>query len=105
MNRKLSHFLVRTGVYIMIATVIQQARSSQLADIPSAEQATLSGSNREKAGTGQIATEETVNVIHPEKSGAATLQLPGQLSAYTDAPIYAQTSGYLESWAFDIGAK
>ena len=33
------------------------------------------------------------------------MQLPGQLSAYTDAPIYAQTSGYLTSWAFDIGAK
>jgi RND family efflux transporter MFP subunit len=105
MNGKLSHFLVRTAVYLMIATVIQQARSSQLADIPSAEQATLSGSNREKAGTGQIAAEETVNVIHPENSQPAILQLPGQLSAYTDAPIYAQTSGYLKSWAFDIGAK
>jgi hypothetical protein len=34
---------------------------------------TLSGSNREKAGAGQIAAEETVNVIHPEKSGAASL--------------------------------
>jgi multidrug efflux pump subunit AcrA (membrane-fusion protein) len=25
--------------------------------------------------------------------------------AYTDAPIFAQTSGYLRKWYFDIGAK
>jgi multidrug efflux system membrane fusion protein len=53
----------------------------------------------------QTVEETTVSIVHPEKSGAASLQLPGQLSAYTDAPIYAQTSGYLQSWAFDIGAK
>jgi RND family efflux transporter MFP subunit len=31
--------------------------------------------------------------------------LPGQTQAYTDAPIFAQTSGYLKKWYFDIGAK
>jgi RND family efflux transporter MFP subunit len=31
--------------------------------------------------------------------------LPGQTEAYTDAPIHAQTSGYLKKWYFDIGAK
>jgi Biotin-lipoyl like len=31
--------------------------------------------------------------------------LPGQTEAYTDAPIFAQTSGYLKKWYFDIGAK
>lgn len=30
--------------------------------------------------------------------------LPGNIQAFTDAPIYARTSGYLKSWAFDIGA-
>jgi RND family efflux transporter MFP subunit len=58
-----------------------------------------------KTGAGRTEAKETVAVIHPEKSEAATVQLPGQLSAYTDAPIYAQTSGYLKSWSFDIGAK
>jgi multidrug efflux pump subunit AcrA (membrane-fusion protein) len=33
------------------------------------------------------------------------LNLPGQLQAYTDAPIFAQTSAYLKAWNFDIGAK
>ena len=31
--------------------------------------------------------------------------LPGNVSAYTDSPIYARTSGYLTRWYFDIGAK
>jgi len=47
-----------------------------------------------------------VRVIHPEKgSGIVLLQLPGQTTPYTDAPIFAQTSGYLKAWYFDIGAK
>ena len=50
--------------------------------------------------------EMTVSVVHPEKvSSEAVLDLPGQLQAYTDAPIFAQTSGYLKAWYFDIGAK
>jgi RND family efflux transporter MFP subunit len=47
-----------------------------------------------------------VEVVHPEKStGMIHLQLPGQTTPYTDAPIFAQTSGYLKKWYFDIGAK
>jgi RND family efflux transporter MFP subunit len=47
-----------------------------------------------------------VRVAHPEKdSGMINLQLPGQTMPYTDAPIFAQTSGYLKAWYFDIGAK
>ena len=50
--------------------------------------------------------EMTVTVLHPEKvSSTVILDLPGQLQAYTDAPIFAQTSGYVKAWHFDIGAK
>jgi RND family efflux transporter MFP subunit len=31
--------------------------------------------------------------------------LPGNVTSYTDSPIYARTSGYLTRWYFDIGAK
>jgi len=34
-----------------------------------------------------------------------TFVLPGNVTAYTDAPINARTSGYLKQWFFDIGAK
>lgn len=42
----------------------------------------------------------------PAKSGAPvdTFMLPGNVTAYTDSPIYARTSGYLTKWYFDIGA-
>src|SRR5260221_7527183 len=50
--------------------------------------------------------EMTVSVVHPERVPSTTvLNLPGQLQAYTDAPLFAQTSGYLKAWNFDIGAK
>jgi RND family efflux transporter MFP subunit len=47
----------------------------------------------------------TVTVVHPEKKSITIPVLPGQTEAYTDAPIFAQTSGYLKKWYFDIGAK
>ena len=34
-----------------------------------------------------------------------TLVLPGNVTAYTDSPIYARTDGYLDRWYYDIGAR
>src|SRR5258708_26440579 len=47
----------------------------------------------------------TVAVICP-KEGAPTqeITLPGNTQAYSDAPLFARTSGYLKRWYFDIGA-
>jgi RND family efflux transporter MFP subunit len=47
----------------------------------------------------------TVAVVSP-KEGAPTQEivLPGNTQAFSDAPIYARTSGYLKRWYFDIGA-
>jgi RND family efflux transporter MFP subunit len=53
----------------------------------------------------QSATEMTVTVVHPQKVSITIPVLPGRTEAYTDAPIFAQTSGYLKNWNFDIGAK
>ncbi len=33
------------------------------------------------------------------------LTLPGNVTSYTDAPVYARTAGYLTKWYFDIGAR
>jgi RND family efflux transporter MFP subunit len=48
----------------------------------------------------------TVSVA-PARSGASveTLVLPGNVTAFTDSPIYARTDGYLDHWYFDIGAR
>src|ERR1700740_3108207 len=107
MNRKL-FFCLKIAAYIMIAAFAQQTTASQLKNAPPNASVIPRASvqvHPAKAGVGQTLEKEAVNVVHPEKSQAATLQVPGQLSAYTDAPIYAQTSGYLKSWSFDIGAK
>jgi membrane fusion protein, multidrug efflux system len=48
----------------------------------------------------------TVDIISPQPT--ATMQelvLPGTLSAYIDAPIYARIDGYLKRWYVDIGAQ
>jgi multidrug efflux system membrane fusion protein len=46
-----------------------------------------------------------VRVVTPEPAdGAQPLDLPGNLQAYNEAPIYARVSGYLKSWNQDIGA-
>jgi RND family efflux transporter MFP subunit len=47
----------------------------------------------------------TVAVVFPQE-GAPTQEivLPGNTQAFSDAPIYARTNGYLKSWHFDIGA-
>jgi RND family efflux transporter MFP subunit len=52
------------------------------------------------------AARTVVHVVHPTRATEAiSLQLPGQTMPYTDAPIYAQTSGYLKKWYFDIGTE
>jgi RND family efflux transporter MFP subunit len=45
-----------------------------------------------------------VIVTTPKHSDVSDeLVLPGDVQAYTDAPIYARTSGYLKRWYADIG--
>jgi RND family efflux transporter MFP subunit len=48
----------------------------------------------------------TVNVVYP-KTGAPTdeIVLPGNTQAFTDAPIFARTNGYVKSWNADIGTR
>ncbi|MBV8416890.1 MAG: biotin/lipoyl-binding protein, partial [Verrucomicrobia bacterium] len=46
-----------------------------------------------------------VAVIHPRAdSTAQEIELPGTTEAFTEAPIYARTSGYLREWYLDIGS-
>jgi RND family efflux transporter MFP subunit len=53
----------------------------------------------------RLPAELAVTVVHPQQASIPIPRLPGQTEAYTDAPIHAQTSGYLKNWYFDIGAK
>src|ERR1700726_3664900 len=53
----------------------------------------------------QEAAVPTIAVVFP-REGAPTQEivLPGNTQAFSDAPIYARTNGYLKHWYFDIGA-
>ncbi|MBV9573719.1 MAG: biotin/lipoyl-binding protein, partial [Acidobacteriales bacterium] len=47
----------------------------------------------------------SVVVIHPKAEASnQDLTLPSTLQAYTEAPIYARTNGYLAKWFKDIGS-
>lgn len=46
----------------------------------------------------------TVSVVTLNNAASSTLVLPGNVEAFTDAPIYARVAGYLKRWYFDIGA-
>ena len=46
-----------------------------------------------------------VNVVSPTASASTQeIRLPGTTQAFTDAPLFARTSGYVKAWYFDIGA-
>ena len=52
-----------------------------------------------------LSSAAVVNVVHPIRgSDDQTIELPGNTQAFTEAPIYARTSGYLKQWYFDIGS-
>src|ERR1700726_4936985 len=53
----------------------------------------------------QAFAEQPVSVVKPARAPAAILlDLPGQTQAYTQAAVFAQTSGYVKKWNFDIGS-
>jgi RND family efflux transporter MFP subunit len=89
-SRRKFSFLAGAGVLMALAAIGIQLR-------PSRTQPIQQDSHK--------AAEMAVTVVHPRKALIAIPVLPGQTEAYTDAPIYAQTSGYLKKWYFDIGAK
>ena len=46
-------------------------------------------------------------IVRAPASGAAVneITLPGNVTAFTDAPLFARTSGYIVHWYYDIGAR
>lgn len=42
--------------------------------------------------------------VPPVEKSAQEIVLPGNMQAYTMAPIYARTTGYVKAWYYDIGA-
>jgi RND family efflux transporter MFP subunit len=88
-RKKEFSFLAGAGVLFALAAIGVEMRASRKKAIPRPPEV----------------AEMTVTIVHPQKASITIPVLPGRTEAYTDAPIYAQTSGYLKEWHFDIGAK
>ena len=55
--------------------------------------------------TTDLAAPAVIAVAPKQGAPVDSFVLPGNVTAYTDSPIYARTSGYLTKWYFDIGAR
>jgi RND family efflux transporter MFP subunit len=55
--------------------------------------------------TTQLAAPTVIALVPKQGGSTDTFVLPGNVTAYTDSPIYARTSGYLTKWYFDIGTR
>src|SRR5580658_9559178 len=60
--------------------------------------------SRRNANT-ELAAPAVIAVVPKQAAPVDNFVLPGNVTAYTDSPIYARTSGYLTKWYFDIGAR
>jgi len=96
-QKSLSPRLVLAGSGLLVAILVVLAILGIVRRLH--EQTVLAERTRELAAP-------TVAVALP-KPGAPvnSFILPGNVTAYTDSPIYARTSGYLTRWYFDIGSR
>jgi RND family efflux transporter MFP subunit len=55
--------------------------------------------------TNELAAPSVIALVPKQGAPVDSFVLPGNVTAYTDSPIFARTSGYLTKWYFDIGAR
>jgi RND family efflux transporter MFP subunit len=55
--------------------------------------------------TDELAAPSVLTAVPKRGAPVNSFVLPGNVTAYTDSPIYARTSGYLTKWYYDIGAR
>jgi RND family efflux transporter MFP subunit len=92
-SRRRTTILIATAALAALALVIYSGIHSRVA-----------AESRLKQRTEEAAI-PTVAVVFPlEGAPTQEIVLPGNTQAFSDAPIYARTSGYLKRWYFDIGA-
>jgi RND family efflux transporter MFP subunit len=65
----------------------------------------LSGNKVLADVTNQLAAPTVIVAVPKPGAPVSSFVLPGNVTAQTDSPIYARTSGYLTHWYFDIGTK
>jgi len=93
MNRRIGGILVLLAVLVIAAVVVISGIAPRLR----ARQTLREETNRLAA--------LPITIVRPVRAAPSEeVVLPGNIQAFTDAPIYARTNGYLKRWYFDIGA-
>ncbi|MGB8098549.1 MAG: efflux RND transporter periplasmic adaptor subunit, partial [Terracidiphilus sp.] len=89
----------RAAIGLLIASLVMVALAAYGIGKRRRNDAVLAQTTREEAPP-------TVIALAPQQGALVdTLTLPGNVTAYTDSPLYARTSGYLLHWYYDIGAR
>jgi RND family efflux transporter MFP subunit len=93
----ISTYKVVVGLVILLVAAIVLAGLGMLTRVH-ANSALAQRTNEDAAPTVTVA---------PARPGAPVNEfvLPGNVTAFTDSPIYARTDGYLIHWYYDIGAR
>jgi RND family efflux transporter MFP subunit len=55
--------------------------------------------------TSDLAAPSVIAITPTQGAPVDSFLLPGNVTAFTDSPIFARTSGYLTKWYYDIGAR
>ena len=93
-GRRAANWILVLALALIVATVISRGINDRIKAASIVKQETL-----------DLAI-PAVSVIHPRLGDSKQeLVLPGNLQAFTYAPIYARTSGYLKKWYADIGTQ
>jgi RND family efflux transporter MFP subunit len=91
-GRRAANWIVLLALVLIVATVVSRGINARIKAASIVKQETM-----------DLAI-PAVSVIHPRLGESKQeLVLPGNLQAFTYAPIYARTSGYLKKWYADIG--
>ncbi len=86
-------FIVVLVAVVVVGYVIYQGLRSRAAASTDLKKVTLASAV------------QTVSVIHPKITGGTQeVEVPGNMQAFIDTPIWARSSGYLKVWHVDIGA-
>ncbi len=93
-GRRAVNWILALALVLIVATIVRRGINDRMKAASMVKQETM-----------DLAI-PTVSVVHPRLGDSKQeLVLPGNLQAFTYAPIYARTSGYLKKWYADIGTQ
>ena len=98
-NRPVKQIAGRTAAIFLLVLLVVALVIVVAGIVPRVRARTTLKNDTDATAAPEVTVEKPKNGV-PEQE----VIVPGNIYAYTDSPIYARTSGYLEKWNYDIGA-